>query len=317
MRYLNPSPRSLARLALLCSLTVAGGCDRILGLERDPKLADGPWRCLTDTGERWDAPRMPKKSTALVRVLACDLATDCAARINVDVKVCGRRDEDCNQPLDTEVTWVENELRFEALTGIDGFAGYLDFTSPTAPCTDEGVFGPEAGELCKWCPSGSAGDDPENPEAAQCELPLYLNQRYFISPPVIDDMEFPLRMFVLPLPAALAELEAAGVNYDRTKAIMVALARDCDGTPAAEVFFENEQESAVPLLQLGGVLTKPSDTLMATDASGAMVFVNVDPGSAVVHGFGPDGLEFGDAGISVKPFTVNVTPVFPNRFSPP
>ena len=307
---------------LLGSLMALGGCAQVLDLDPDPQLDEGPWRCLTDSGERWDDPPVPEKSTALVRVLACDLTTECASRPDLEVKICGRRDEDCLMPLDTEIKWVDNEFRFEVPTGMTGFAGYFQLTAPLANCNDEEAFGDAAGpEMCRWCPEPSMDDEREDVDGEEtgteeeegCQLPLYLTQRYFLNPPVVADMDQPLQIYVVATPTALAEQEAAGVKLDRNKAIVVALARDCDGKPAPDVMFKADQDADF-LLQRGGVLTKSDNASDVTDPSGAALFSNVVPGSVVVRGFDPSDRRYGEVGISVKPFAINVSPVVPSRY---
>lgn len=303
-------PASIRHCGLIwMGLLCLWGCDRILGLAPDPRLDDSPWHCLASDGTRVVDPPEPTNATIRMRFEICDFPTECTAEVSdVEIKVCGQRDGDCSQPIDTPLERVGSEFQFDVATGVSGFAGYIDLTSKEFPCFDEQQFGASAPRLCELLPNC----DPKT-STGDCNFPRYFRTRYYFNPPVVEDMEFPERVYVVPSNTSVSDLEAAGIDYDVNTGVVTVIAKDCNGFPVADVELSIDDTNAVPLLNRFGALVPASDDANRTDLSGVELFSNVSPGARLVTAHDPSGAMYGSVGVFVLPFSITMIGLWPNR----
>lgn len=284
------------------------GCAQVLDIPDNPEVV-GRWRCLSDPPP---AP-VPLRTQATVRVQACNFMTQCTQKVaNLRARVCPQVDRFCTNVLVDNVT-DENEdglLTFTVSTPPMGFNGYVEVTSQTAPCMDEGAFGTFSPMMCQL--ARQRGCDPDAPDE-KCEMPIYARSLFFFNPPIFNDVMQPLMLPLIPAAEIPTMLEGAGASLNPTTGNLFITALDCDGKPASGVTYSllQSNQETTQLYVRGGV---PNPLDLQTDDSGVGGFLGVPDGYANVTAYNESLDEVGETAVHAAPFTMTYTAITPLRY---
>jgi hypothetical protein len=300
---LRAAPMVVASLSLI---TLAG-CAEILDIPSTSTLelaASGPWRCLDAPPQ---PPAAPSQSRASVRFQACDSISECTTPVtNLTARLCDKLDIGCNTPRIDGVEDRNGVIEVEVPTGSSGFEGYLQVSTPVAPCFDTATFGAAAeGLLCQLAPAC----DQSAPTAA-CDTPVYVPVLWFFNPPVVADVAQPIPLELYPSAALPLVLDAAGGEFVPGTGAVFLTVLDCDGRPASGITLEvaEHEEEAYPLYFDSGVI---SNTASQTDATGVGGFIRIPPGFVEVTGVTQDGVVVGKVGVYASGTSVTYTVLTP------
>jgi len=286
------------------------GCAAIVDFPDDPQLvtqeelsSEPPRSCLFAA----EGSAQANTETARVRVQACDALRGCSPSVpGLTARLCAKLDAECSSPLQAGISAVDGMFQFDVPTLGTGFAGYLQVTSATEPCTSP-VFGAASPLLCSLVPQCN----PEAPDDA-CRVPLYAPALLFFNPPITSDVSDPLLLSLLSSAAMPGIVRAAGSEYDPATGSLLVEARDCDGIPAEGIRYDlgEEQNEPTQLYMEGGVLSRAP---VATDATGMGAFTGVRPGFASVVAYDSSGARVGTTGVQVAPGTITYATLLPAR----
>jgi hypothetical protein len=287
--------RDTRAVAWILTLAVATcGCAELIDVAEDPELvADEPWYCL---GRELDS-LLPAREAATIRVRPCDaLDESCTGELSgLEARLCAKGDIGCTQPLSRSMGAVDGVLVFDAPTGQTGFDGYLSVTSPDASCTSTRAFGAAAPGLCSIAP------DCKLATLGDCIVPTYPQALLFFNPPVIEDFEVPLNLWLSSTPLLIDIIAAAGSAAERGNGSVIATTLDCTGALAAGVHYEliGGRDDVTPFyVKAGSVSGRGS----RTDTSGVGGFVAVAPGAAEIVAYNQAWQRVGSAQLQVAPF---------------
>jgi hypothetical protein len=294
------------RTSLLISVaSVLAGCAQILDIPDDPALV-GPWRCLGEPPQQ----QVPRATLASVQVQACDFYDRCATAVTgLTARLCQAVDVDCTNPVAVDIVDVGGLLAFDVPTGVRGFVGYLEVTSPTDLCTSS-AFGDLAGAICDLADERCNRDAPDD----FCRLPTYARAMLFFNPPIFNDVPQVMQLPLISAKAMPAMLEAAGAQLNPSTGNLFITALDCDGRPAAGVTYTigNFQDRVTQLYLHNSF---PDRTDLQTDSSGVGGFLGVPAGQYVqVSGFNSNVESVGEIGLATRPFSMSyglLTPLAP------
>jgi hypothetical protein len=288
------------------ALPALSGCAELLDIPSTDTLElapSGPWRCL-DAPAQPVAPAAPR---AKVRFQACDSISECTTPVtNLTARLCDKLDIGCNTPRVDDVRDRGGVIDLEVPTGPSGFEGYLQVSTPVAPCFDTTTFGAAAeGLLCQLAPEC----DPASPTAA-CDTPVYVPVLWFFNPPVVSDVEQAIPLELYPSAALPLVLDAAGGEFVPGTGAVFLTVLDCDGRPASGITLEvaEHEEEAYPLYFDSGVI---SNTASQTDSTGVGGFIRIPPGFVEVTGVTQDGVTVGKVGVQANATFVTYTVLTP------
>lgn len=282
------------------------GCAALIEFPEDPQLFPaaelGPqtaFDCLT--------PMMaPVAETAHVQVQVCDALRGCGAPVaGLKARLCGKLDVDCVSPLQTDVEMVDGAFQLDVPTLGGGFAGYLEVTSATEPCTSPS-FGAAGPLLCSLAP----GCNPQAPDGA-CDVPLHARALLFFNPPVSSDLAEPAVLSLLSSSALPGIVRAAGAEYNPATGSLFLVGRGCDGAPAAGLRYgvADPLGQVTQMYMESGVLNRARD---ATDGTGIGAFTGLPPGFASVEAHDASGNRIGAVGVQVAPGAITYTTLVPS-----
>jgi hypothetical protein len=266
--------------------------DSLCQAASDPE-PEGPWRCLGNP----TPPPVSTAATAHVSLPVCDSLRGCGLPIaGLTAKLCAKLDAGCTSPLPFDISYANGVFDFDVPASPMGFNGYLAIASPPELCTDGMIFGEATRALCALLPECN----PAAPDA-RCEIPAYPPVSFFFNPPVVADASVSRPLQITSTAASLAIAQAAGIVYDPTRGSLLVTALDCDGTRASGLSFSLENYQGNPSQTLYVENNIPSRALLATDATGVGIVIDVSPGFVTVVARDASGKRVGSAGAYVAP----------------
>ena len=220
-------------------------------------------------------------------------------------RLCGKLDVDCLSPLDVDIQNVDGGFEIQVPTMQTGFAGYLEVTSTSEPCTSP-VFGAAGRLVCGLAPQCN----PDAPDES-CLVPLYARALLFFNPPVTQDLPEPAVLSLLSSSVLPGLVRAAGTDYDPTTGSLFVVGRGCDGAPAAGIRYgvDDPQGRVTQMYMDGGVLNRSRD---ATDLTGIGAFTGLTPGFASIEAHDARGNRIGAVGVHVAPGAITYATLVPS-----